>query len=258
MQLRKQINQDRREYDNADIATMHRDHCAVTEACNILQGTRQQTRSVADAVKQTSRISDRTDLHEMPAVEAPYFYPAQDGGHQRCPYSYPAQDGGRPMTRKTTKSRGHGQRARRRTETLNNHHTPGLARASRRETEDEDSPRIANATGSEEQPDCDAPPPASSNGHPDCAKVTVHKTHGVTVHEGEPACDTQKERRQEKTNLSKPEHSRTKAAAVLQTNEREPRICTPPGTAATTNNGATKQIQRAPYLYPARDGGKPA
>ena len=80
---------------------------------------------------------------------------------------------------------------------------------------DEHNPRVA--TAGEEQPDCDPIQACpiygeasehigiltSSNAHPDCAKATVHKPHGVTVLDGEPACATQRERMQEIGKLQK-------------------------------------------------------
>ena len=116
----------------------------------------------------------------------------------------------------------------------------GQARATRREAEDEHKPRVANDTSGEEQPDCDTPHACathgeasehigihtSSNVHPDCVKGT-----SIT-------CTVNPSRR--KGEFSNPRYLRTKAAAALQTNARQPRICTPPGTAATTNHGARK------------------
>ena len=69
---------------------------------------------------------------------------------------------------------------------------------------DKPEPPGANATGSEEQPDCDTPHDCathgeasehigihtSSNANPDCAERNVQKPHGVTVFDDEPACDT--------------------------------------------------------------------
>ena len=105
------------------------------------------------------------------------FYPAQDGGHQRCPYLYPAQDFGRTQDQEK-QQRGedmvneHGDAEKRSTTTTRpglQHGGPrraepaeqgqssgekGHARATQREAEDQNNPRVANASGGEEQPDC--------------------------------------------------------------------------------------------------------
>ena len=66
----------------------------------------------------------------------------------------------------------------------------GYARATQREAEEEHNPRVANATGGEEQPDCDPIQacathgearehigiPATSNAHPDCPEAIVDNT----------------------------------------------------------------------------------
>ena len=84
-------------------------------------------------------------------------------------------------------------------------------RASRREEEEDCDPRDAMATSGEEQPDCDPAQSSatrgepiahigdriSSNAHPNCDIANVHTTHGETVVEGDPACGTQIERREE-------------------------------------------------------------
>ena len=122
----------------------------------------------------------------------------------------------------------------------------GHASATRQETEDELKPRVAIATGGEEQPDCDTPHDCathgeasehigihtSSNAHPDCAEGNVQNPHGVTVLEGEPACDTHRERKQEKGRFQQPQALPDEGCRCL-----------------------ANQRARAPYLYPARDGG---
>ena len=156
-----------------------------------------------------------------------------------CPYLYHAQDGGRTQDQDTKQQRGEdtvneqgdaekrsttttrpglqhgGPRGAGPTEQRQSSGTEGNASATRQETAVEHKPRVANATGGEEQPDCDTIQACathgeasehigihtSSNAHPDCAEATVHKPHGVTVLDCEPACDTQKERRQEKGKL---------------------------------------------------------
>ena len=122
--------------------------------------------------EQTSKISDPSDLHDMPAVRAPVFLPRLGRRPSASPYLYPAQHGGRPRTRtNTTERRRHGQRGRKRRErstTTNTHEPParrttprptteqgpssraeGQARATRREAEDENNKRVLNATGVE-------------------------------------------------------------------------------------------------------------
>ena len=223
---------------------------------------------------QTSKVSDSIGLHEMPAVQAPYLYPARDGGNQKCPYLFPAQDGGRTQDqdgntngeskrRSTCKvtQRNAQQQPHARASSTKDHAAPnprsrgqssgaeGNASATRQETEVEHKARVANATRGEEQPDCDTHQDCttegeasehigihtSSNAHPDSPEATVHKPHDVTVLQDEPACDTQMERRQEEGKLQQLGTFRAKAAAGLQTSDREPRIFTPPGTAATTS-----------------------
>ena len=122
----------------------------------------------------------------------------------------------------------------------------GPARASRREADDENNPRIFNATGVEEQPvyntvlACATHGEASehigihtsSNAHPDCAEGNVQNPHDVTVLEGEPACDTHRERRQEKGSFQQPQALPDEGCRCLANPRREPRISTPPGTVA--------------------------
>ena len=75
---------------------MHKlDHCAVIEVQTYFKEHASRHTVLPTLLKQTSKVSDPTGLHEMPAVQAPCFYPARDGGHQRSPCLYPAQDGGR-------------------------------------------------------------------------------------------------------------------------------------------------------------------
>ena len=132
------------------------------------------------------------------------------------------------------------------TEQGQNSGAEGPSRATRREAEDENNPQNLNATGAEEQPDYDTVHACAthgeasehigihttSNAHPDCPEATVQKPHGVTVLEGEPACDTHGERRQGKGRFQQPQALPGEGCRCL-----------------------ANQRQRAPYLYPARDGG---
>ena len=188
----------------------------------------------------------------LPAVRAPYFYPARDGGnHQQTrtnkyrryasvmsPVFIPRP--GRRQTPEPEKRHRSEDTGKRNAENAQRQQTrPGLqhrgprravlteqgqssgaegpAKATRREAEEENNPRVLNATGVEEQPvydthqDCATHGKASEhfgthtsiNAHPDCAEATVHKPHGVTVLAGEPACDTHRERKQEIGKLQK-------------------------------------------------------
>ena len=247
---------------------------------------------------QTSKVSDSMGLHEMPAVQAPYFYPARDGSNQKCPYLHSAQDGGRTQDQDGNTNR----EAKRRSTckvTQRNAQQPPHARASSTKDHAAPNPRSRdraagqkdkpeppgekqkmstnrgspNDTSGEEQPDCDTHQDCathgeasehigihiSSNAHPDCVKGDVKNPHGVTEHEGEPACDTHRERRQEKGRFQQPQalpdegcrclaNQRTKAPYLYpardggnnqprhENKSREPRACTPPGTAATSIN----------------------
>ena len=93
--------------------------------------------------EQTSKIADPRGLHQKPA---PYFLPRPGRRPPEMPVFVPAQDGGRTQGQdgKQTKRQGHGQRARRRRETLNNHHTPGPP--ARRTT-----PRRTHGAGTEQR-----------------------------------------------------------------------------------------------------------
>ena len=56
------------------------DHCAVIEVKAYFKEHASRHTVLPTLSDETCRISDPTDPHEMPAVEAPYLYPAQDGG----------------------------------------------------------------------------------------------------------------------------------------------------------------------------------
>ena len=113
------------------------------------------------------------------------------------------------------------------------------------EAEDEKNRRVANATGGEEQPNCDTIQAcATTEKQVNTLASTLRATHIRTVPKrpstnrtvlscsmmSQPVTPRGNAGRK-KANFSNPERFRTKAA--LQTNEREPGIFTPPGTAAT-------------------------
>ena len=153
------------------------------------------------------------------------FVPAQDGGRtqdqdgttKRGEDTVNEQgDAEKRSTTTTRKGLPHGgPRGVEPTEQSQSSGEKGHARATQRDAEDEHNPQVANDTGGDEQPDCDPIQACathgeasdhigshtSSNAHPDCAEATINKTRDVTVLNGEPACDTQRERRQEISQL---------------------------------------------------------
>ena len=172
----------------------------------------------------------------MPAVRAPYFYPARDGG--------------RPQDQnETTHRRGHGQEQgnanapRQKTRPGLQHIGPrraepteqgqssgaeGPAKDTRREAEDEHNPRIHNATDVEEQPDCD----------------TVHAcaTHGeASVHIG--------------ILTTSNAHPNCPEAIVDNTRQDEVKLHHLGRLQGEGCRCLANQREGAPYLYPARDGG---
>ena len=129
MQIRKQTDQHRRIYVNADSATMHQlDHCAALEVEAYFKENASRHRvlptlSDQPAKYQTRQIFMRCQLWE----------PRRPGRRQN-----PGPE------RKTTKRRGHSQRARKRRETLNDNNTPGPP--ARRTT-----PRRTHGAGTEQR-----------------------------------------------------------------------------------------------------------
>ena len=222
----------------------------------------------------TQQIVDRIGLHEMPDAQAPYFYPARDGGNQRSPCLYPAQDGGKsqdndgnnretkaqattgihtdkrsnnhqtpgPPARRATPRRTHGAREeQRRKRTCQSQSARGGRRTTTRGMRL--PPAVKNSltvTPSKPVPAKErqlttlatAPPTThiQTVPKPPFAKRTVRPCSMV----GQPVAP-KKERREEKGKRQNAGAIPDGAAAALQTN------------------------MRAPYLYPARDGGiKPA
>ena len=115
---------------------------------------------------QTSRVSDSIGLHETPAVQAPYFYPARDGGNQKCSYLYPAQDGGRTQDQDGNTT---GEAKRRSTckVTQRNAQQPPHSRASSTKDHAAPNPRSRDrAAGQKDQPE------------PPCEKRKMRKTGG--------------------------------------------------------------------------------
>ena len=127
----------------------------------------------------------------------------------------------------------------------------GPARATRREAEDENNPRILNATGAEEQPNCDTVHACdthgeasvhngihpTSNAHPNCPEAIVDNTQQdeVRLHH--------LVRRQEEG-----------CRCLANQPERAPYLY-PARDGGNNQPWRDKQKQRAPYLYPAQDGG---
>ena len=69
-----------RKRQGADSANMHKlDHFAAIEVFTYFK-EHASRHTVLPTLSETSKISDPIDLHEMPAVQAPHFYPARDGG----------------------------------------------------------------------------------------------------------------------------------------------------------------------------------
>ena len=209
----------------------------------------------------------------MPAVRDPYFYPARDGGnHQqtrtnkyrrlpavRAPYFYPARDGGnhqqtrtmniadmqhdepriktpprteadsrtqtndteartRPMgTQRRLNDNKHVQASSREDHATSNPRGKGPARATRREADNENNPRIHNATGIDEPPDYDTVHAYAT--HEEASEhIGIHNTSNA--------------------------HPDSPEAIVDRARQDEGCLC------------LANQPERAPYLYPAPDGGK--
>ena len=156
----------------------------------------------------------------------------------------------------------------------------GQARATQQETEVEHKPRVANATSGEDQPDCATHQDCathgeasehigihtSSNAHPDCVKGNVKNPHAVTEHEGEPACDTHRERTATPGSSGrrlplpcKPTHDSPvfvprpgrRQQPTMARKTREPRTSTPPGTAANLHKREIHRKQQMDEHEPA-------
>ena len=221
---------------------------------------------------QTSKSSDPRISTRCQLCRAPYFHPARDGGnHQqtrtdngnrrhartvRAPVFIP-----RPGRRQTPGRNEKDTEARtrsgaRKTQTHNdNKH----ARASSTEDHAAPNPRSRDrAAGQKDQPKTPGAKQKMSTTRGSAMQPTLKNSRDYdTVH----ACATHGEanvhtlatpppathirtvpkpslttRGRTKSNFSTSAGFRAKAAAALQTNEREPRICTPPGTAASPAN----------------------
>ena len=228
-------------------------------------------------------------LHEMPVVQAPYFYPARDGGkHQqtrtnkyrrlpvvRAPYFYPAQDGGRPQDQDGKTSREAPRQSRCKV-TQRNAQQPPNARASSTKDHTAPNPRQKDKPelpGERQKVSTNRGSPMTPAGK-NSRTVTplmpvpptekqVHTlafippaTYIRTVSKGTSiTCTVNPSRR--KGEFSNPRHLRTKAAAALQTNARQTTPYLYPARDGG-NNPTWRQNKGALYLYPARDGGKPA
>ena len=141
MQIRKQTDQHRRIHVNADSATMHQlDHCATLEV-------------EAYFKENASRLRVLPTLsHDMPAVGAPYFYPARDGGHQRARTYTPPRTAAEPSTR--TKNNKEARSRSTSKETQRNAQRQQHARASSPQNHAAPNPRSRDrAAGQKDQPE---------------------------------------------------------------------------------------------------------
>ena len=191
----------------------------------------------------------------MPDVQAPYFHPARDGGNQKSPYLYPAQDGGRSqdidgnnIETETQATRGpHGETIKK---TANRpglqHEGPPRAEPTEqgRAAEKKDMPEPISEKGNMNTTRGDSIA-ASGEEQPDCDPIQAWATQGEAIeHIGSYTSEIRGNPGRRLPLPCKP--------------TCEPRICTASGTAANNQTVARQTKnghQRAPYLYPARDGG---
>ena len=194
--------------------------------------------------RQTPASQDK--CRRLPVVRAPYFHPARDGGRpqdqdgktngearrrSRCKVT--PRNAQQPPNR--TGLQHEGPRGAEPTAQGQSSGAEGQARATRREAEDEQKPRVAHDTIGEEQPTVThlMPVPPTEKQVNTLAFIppapyirTVSKGDVNNLH-GEP--------KQEKGDFSNPGTSGRRLPLPCKPNARQLRICTPPGTAAPTN-----------------------